>query len=186
MRSFLFLTLLWALQAPAQAIAPPIPSPHDQPPPSTLRSILLEQLHSVHDRQEWFVPLNNAVAGLTAEQARWTPGPGAHSVGMLVNHLVLWNSQDLARFRGQKPTEITNNDETFNSFDATTWPATVAKLNAVLADWEREVAAADDAKLDKWASTISHIAGHDAYHVGQILYVRKLQGTWDAGKGVKI
>jgi hypothetical protein len=26
---------------------------------------------------------------------------------------------------------------------------------------------------------------HTAYHTGQILYVRKLQGVWDSDKGVK-
>ena len=29
------------------------------------------------------------------------------------------------------------------------------------------------------------VADHNAYHLGQIIYVRKLQGAWDPGKGVK-
>jgi len=183
MRSFLFLlTVLIAGPALAQAPASKTPAP----PPVTLRSILLEQLHSMHDRQEWFVPLNNAVANLTPEQARWVPAPGAHSVGMLANHLLLWNSQDLARFNGETPKPITNNDETFNSFDAASWAATVSKLDAVLTAWEQAVSTADDAKLQQWASTIAHIANHNSYHIGQMLYVRKLQGSWDPEKGVKI
>ena len=156
------------------------------PPPATLRSILLAQLHSVHDKQEWFVPVNNALAGLTPEQARAVPAPGAHSVGMLANHLLLWNTDSLMRFNGETPKEVTNNDETFNSFDAASWPQTVAKLDAVLTAWEQAVTTADDAKLTKWAPTISHVATHNAYHVGQILYARKLLGTWDADKGVKL
>jgi len=39
--------------------------------------------------------------------------------------------------------------------------------------------------LQKWASIIDHINTHTAYHTGQILYVRKLQGIWDSNKGVK-
>jgi len=35
------------------------------------------------------------------------------------------------------------------------------------------------------ASTIAHIGAHNAYHIGQIIYVRKLQGSWDPEKGVK-
>ena len=50
-------------------------------PPPTLRSILLEQLRSTHNKAEWFVPANTAVEGLTAEQASWTDGKGNHSVG---------------------------------------------------------------------------------------------------------
>jgi len=35
------------------------------------------------------------------------------------------------------------------------------------------------------ASTIAHIGTHNAYHTGQILYVRKMKGWWDPEKGVK-
>jgi hypothetical protein len=39
--------------------------------------------------------------------------------------------------------------------------------------------------LKKEASTIAHIASHNAYHVGEIVYVRREQGSWDPSKGVK-
>ena len=42
-------------------------------PPATLRSILLAQLRSTHNKAEWFVPVNTAIANLTPEQARWVP-----------------------------------------------------------------------------------------------------------------
>ena len=51
--------------------------------PVTLRSNLLEQLHTTHDQKDWFVPIDVAVDGLTAEQATWTDGKGNHSVGQL-------------------------------------------------------------------------------------------------------
>jgi hypothetical protein len=38
-----------------------------------LRSLVLSELHSTHDKAEWFTPMNNAVAGLKAEQAKWVP-----------------------------------------------------------------------------------------------------------------
>src|ERR1041384_5565069 len=79
------------------------------PSPVTLRSLLLSELHSTHDNAEWFTPINAAVAGLTAEQAKWVPSnaqgkidPSAnHSVGMLAYHLVFWNENALARLRGE-------------------------------------------------------------------------------------
>jgi hypothetical protein len=61
----------------------------------------------------------------------------------------------------------------------------VKKLNWVQSDWERAVEAADDATLAKNASMVATIGAHNAYHVGQILYVRKLHGVWDPTKGVK-
>jgi uncharacterized damage-inducible protein DinB len=154
--------------------------------PMTLKSVLLEQLRSTHNKAEWFVPANTAVAGLTPAQASWTDKSGNHSVGQLANHLVFWNRQALAKFKGEAPAKFDgNNDETFNDFDAKSWDATVAQLDAVMTEWEKAVEAADDKKIAESASTIAHIGTHNAYHIGQMVYVRKLQGVWDPAKGVK-
>jgi len=155
-------------------------------PPTTLRGVLLEQLRTTHNEKDWFVPANTAVEGLTAEQAKWTDGKGNHSVGQLANHLVFWNMQALAKFKGEQPAKFSgNNDETFNSFDAKQWDALVRQLDKVMTDWEKAVEAADDKKIAENASTIAHIGTHNAYHVGQIIFVRKEQGSWDPSKGVK-
>ena len=44
---------------------------------------------------------------------------------------------------------------------------------------------ADDAKISASASLIAHVGAHNAYHIGQIIYIRKQQGVWDPAKGVK-
>ena len=155
-------------------------------PAPTLRSILLEQLRSTHNSEEWFVPANIAVEGLTPEQASWTDGKGNHSVGQLANHLIFWNTEQLAKFKGEPPPKYSgNNDETFNNFDSKNWPATVKQLDQVLTDWEKAVEAADEAKLNDWYSVIAHIGAHNAYHIGQMIVVRKEQGSWNPEKGVK-
>ena len=157
----------------------------DQKPAPTLKSILLEQLRTTHNQKEWFVPANVAVEGLTAEQANWKDGKGNHSVGQLVNHLIFWNSEELAKFKGEPPPKYSgNNDDTFN-FDAKQWTDAVKQLDEGLTAWEKAVEAADDAKLKDWYSIIAHIGAHNAYHIGEIVYVRKEQGSWDASKGVK-
>jgi len=155
-------------------------------PPTDLRGVLLEQLRTTHDAEDWFVPVSIAVDGLTAEQARWSPGKGNHSVGQLAYHIWYWDNRSLIEFKGQKPPAFDgNNNETFDNFNAQQWDDLVKKLNQVLADWEKAVEQADDATLAKNASLIAHIGAHNAYHVGQILYVRKLQGVWNPDKGVK-
>lgn len=154
-------------------------------PAPTLRSILLEQLRSTHNSEEWFVPANIAVEGLTPEQASWTDGKGNHSVGQLATHLVYWNRRNLARFKGEPQEKFTNNDETFTRFDAKHWTDIVKQLDQVMTDWEQVVATADEEKLKSWYSTIEHVGAHNAYHIGQIIYVRKEQGSWNPDKGVK-
>ncbi len=158
----------------------------DDQKPTTLKGVLLEQLHTTHDVKDWFVPANIAVEGLTAEQASWTDGKGNHSVGQLAYHIVFWNKEQLAKFKGEPPVKFSgNNDETFDKFDAKAWNDTVRQLDQVMTDWEKAVESADDQTLQKWASTIAHIGAHNAYHIGQIIYVRKGQGSWNPEKGVK-
>jgi len=155
-------------------------------PPTTLRGVLLEQLKTTHNAKEWFVPANTAVDGLTAEKASWNDGKGNHSVGQLAAHLVFWNREQLAKFKGEPPAKFSgDNNETFNSFDAAKWAQTQKDLDAVLSEWEKAVETADEAKLAQWASTIAHIGAHNAYHIGQMIYVRKQAGNWDPDKGVK-
>lgn len=154
--------------------------------PPTLKSILLEQLKTTHNAKDWFVDANTAVAGLTPEQASWKDGSGNHSVGQLAHHLVFWNQRELAKFKGEPQEKFSgNNDETFDKFDAKQWATTVKELDQVMADWEKALEGADDKKLEEWASDIAHIGTHNAYHIGQMVFVRKLQGSWDPAKGVK-
>jgi hypothetical protein len=187
------------LPAALLLIAPLAFAQSPQPKPMDLRSVLLTQLHSTHDKAEWFVPLDTAVAGLTPEQARWTPKPGGpspasaqmHSVAQLVAHLIYWNENSLARLHGEKPAAYSgNNEDTFVGYDVNKitdaeWTALVARLDRCLTGYEQWVQSASDADLAKGANMIAHVGTHNAYHTGEIVYVRKLQGSWDPSKGVK-
>ena len=172
----LFVCLLAAITGFAQ----------DKKKPTTLKGVLLEQLKTTHNDKDWFVPANVAVEGLTAEQASWTDKSGNHSVGQLANHLVFWNSEQLAKFKGEPGPKFSgDNNETFNNFDAKKWADTVKQLDDVMISWEKAVEQADDAKLAEWSSAIAHIGAHNAYHIGQMIYIRRLQGSWNPEKGVK-
>ncbi|HXY52318.1 MAG TPA: DinB family protein [Terriglobales bacterium] len=175
--ALLSISLALAAQTTAQA--------KDQKP-TTLKGILLEQLRTTHNQKDWFVPVDLAVEGLTPEQASWTDGKGNHSIGQLANHLLFWDTDQLARFKGEPPPKYSgDNNETFNNFNSKNWADTVHRLDEVLTEWEKAVENADDAKLKEWASAIAKVGAHNAYHTGQIIYLRKQQGWWDPEKGVK-
>jgi DinB family protein len=151
----------------------------------TLKSVLLEQLKTTHNQEEWFVPVKVAIEGLTPEQAAWKDENENHSIVQLVNHLIFWNRQQLAKFNGEKPAPVSDNKETFTGLDKATWEASVKQIDEVLTAWEKAIQDADDAKLAKWYGTIARISTHNAYHTGQIIYIRKMKGNWDPAKGVK-
>ncbi|HTR02285.1 MAG TPA: DinB family protein [Thermoanaerobaculia bacterium] len=180
MRTFLALLL-----AASPLLA--IPDPKPTPPPATLKSILLEQFQTTHANQDWFVPASKAVEGLTADQAAWKDGNANHSIAQLVSHLIFWDTEQLARLQGKPvPPYSGKNDDTFNaSLNKASWDQMVKDLDRILTDWEKAIASADDATIQKWASSIAHVSAHNAYHTGQILYIRKQQGSWDPEKGVK-
>ena len=151
----------------------------------TLKSVLLEQLKTTHNQEDWFVPIKIAIEGLTAEQAAWKDETENHSIAQLVNHLIFWNKQQLAKFKGEKTEAVNDNKQTFTGLDKASWDASVKEIDEVLLAWEKAIEEADDAKLAKWYGTIGRISTHNAYHTGQIIYIRKMKGNWDPAKGVK-
>ena len=152
----------------------------------SLKSVLLNQVKTTHDKEDWFVPVNIALKGITAEQAVWKDGSENHSIGQLANHLLFWNERQLKVFKGEKLAPFNgNNDETFNAFTKEQWLETVKKLDNVLMEIEKIIQNADEASLKSWAETIGNISTHNAYHTGQIIFVRKLQGSWKPEKGAK-
>ena len=155
-------------------------------PAPTLRSVLLDQYKTTYNVQDWFVPVMNAVQGLTPEQAIWSPCDSCHSIAQEVTHIIFWDKEQLAKFRGEKPDPYPgDNSKTFVNMDKTQWAAIVAQLNQVLGDIQKAFETADEAKLKTMYNAISHINTHHAYHTGQILFIRKLQGSWNSSNGVK-
>ena len=155
--------------------------------------ILLEQFTACYDENNWFVSLKSALDGVTAEQAGWKPANVDNSIWESVNHIIFWNEQWLKRYRGElnEPQDVENKG-TFRSSE-TDWQAVLTKLDAVMNEWREKLGAIDHAKLESpvaefykfpWRSPLAQQNIHNAYHIGQILLLRKLQGTWDPDKGV--
>jgi phage-related protein len=92
----------------------------------------------------------------------------------------------LGQIKGEKQEKYNGtNDETFTKFDDKQWADIVKQLDQVMTDYEKFIESADEQKLASIATMVANICTHNAYHVGQIVYVRKLQGSWNPEKGVK-
>lgn len=157
------------------------------------KEVLLEQFTACYDENAWFVSLKTVLDGVSAEQAAWKPENVNNSIWETVNHIVFWNERWLQRYRGElnEPQDV-DNDTTFES-DETDWQATLEKLWAVMDEWRAKLETIDDKKLESpvnaqyqapWRSPLAQQNIHNAYHIGQILLLRKLQGSWDPEKGV--
>ncbi len=162
----------------------------------TTKELLLEQFNSCYDENGWFVALENALAGLTAEQALWKAGELDHSIWELVIHLHYWNNRWLGRYNvGTVEASKETIDETFRGAGASeeAWETAKKELLQVFAEWKRVLEAIDETKLREivseeydspWSAPLAHQNIHNAYHIGQIVCIRKIQGSWNPAKGV--
>lgn len=138
--------------------------------------------------EDWHLPLAEALAGLTAEQADWRPqGEASNSIRENVNHLLFFKERLLLRLKREDASrfDASTNDETFVN-EAQGWEETVANIERVHREIRDILANLTEADLDLPMPTLSvrrqvaSLVKHDAYHTGQIVQIRKLQGSWPA------
>ncbi len=163
----------------------------------TTKETLLEQFTACYDENGWFVALKNAVKDLTAEQAIWKTENLDNSIWEILSHLNFYNEAYLKRFKGIDYVYPTSdNSETFTSAETVSeeaWQAEVEKFDSIMTEWRSLLEAAESGKFDEavsatnssaWSSVIAHVNAHYAHHGGQIVVLRKLQGSWDTEQGV--
>ena len=147
---------------------------------SAIKPVLMEQLKNTHSEQNWFVPTKIAIQGLSAEQSNWKDSTENHSIAELVSHLSFWNGMNLRAFKGEDMSDFdVDNNTTFKKYTDQEWRELVIKLDSIQTEWERLTENATDEQLTEWNSEILNMTAHNAYHTGQIIYIRKRNGWWD-------
>jgi hypothetical protein len=149
--------------------------------------------------------VRSAVEGLTPEQLRWSPAPGANSVGWLVWHLTRIQDHHVAELLGQDQMWVSGDwaahfgldadpNNTGYSHSAEQVATVRPDSSQVLIDYYDAVAARtrnllqdltpedlDRVVDDRWDPAVTlgvrlvSVANDDAQHVGQAAYVRGLQ-----------
>lgn len=162
----------------------------------SIGGLINRQITNSFGTNGWFVAVMNALDGVNVEQACWKPADDVNCIWETLSHLTYYNHAYVERFKGvDYEYDVSSNDETFSvgEYDEAEWQAEIARFNAVMTEFRDLIAAADGAKFaeavsasnqTKWATLILNIAAHNAYHAGQIMLLRKLQGNWDRSKGV--
>lgn len=156
-------------------------------------SIVLQRQHS-WTQEEWIVPLSKAIEGLTASQAAWIPPANGLTIWQMVNHMNFYNQRMLHRIGTSTPLEPTTitNEETFgaagNAEDEAAWQHTIALTTKIALSLEETLASLNEEQLHMPYSTTTKSTTlaelivpwliHDAYHTGQIVLLRKQQGSW--------
>ncbi|MBM7691271.1 hypothetical protein JOC77_000676 [Peribacillus deserti] len=158
-----------------------------------IKDILLNEMEVCHSKIEMFSGMNNSLKGLTAKQAGWREEECDNSIWDVVNHLIFWNERFLHQFIGLPVSkEEFSNDSTFfkekdsSLLNEEQWENAAARLEQVFRAWKEAVMECDEEMLltppapeRPWWKTISSMNLHTAHHIGQIIYIRKRQGSWE-------
>lgn len=134
-----------------------------------------------------FVTARRALTGLTAQLACRTLEGWPHSVAEVLAHLVFWQDFALRVIEGgQALPDVSGEDHGWPRAGAGDWERLVEtyltgqdRLRAILetADLTRVVR-----RHHTLGYRIESHLGHEAYHLGQIVFMRRVLGAWPPGE----
>lgn len=149
------------------------------------KEILLDQLLANANDPSWYVPFHKSIEGITNKEAFWKPDAESHSIAEIVQHLIYWNETWQVRFKESHVNAvrpINNNADSFLVPEHKTFSELKDQLLKVLLQWQELIT---EEQLEsnvngfpveaKWWGIIANTATHNAYHIGQIMYIRKMK-----------
>ncbi|BAB05771.1 DinB family protein [Halalkalibacterium halodurans] len=150
-----------------------------------VKELLLDQLLANANDPSWYVSFQESVEGLSEEDAFWKPDKESHSIGEIVQHLIYWNETWQLRYK-KSHTEavppLENNDLSFVIPNGKTFSELKEELLKVLLRWQDLLTEeALESKVNgfpvhaEWWALIGNTTTHNAYHIGQIMYIRKMR-----------
>lgn len=147
-----------------------------------------------YDTNSWHPSLGNAVKGLSAGQAKWRPASDQHCIWEHINHIIAWDEELASRLAGNPPRK-----ELYEKVEPgwpgpagegrdPDWQETVARLARAHAGLVEAATGGDDdealtrtngnAKASA-ATRLIGCAGHESYHLSQVVLLRRMQGAWN-------
>lgn len=158
------------------------------------RKNLIAELRRAHAGEPWHGPSRASVLeGITAKQAAWQPGAGAHSIWELVLHMRAWTLEVLRRANGAAPAEPEEGDWPAVPAETTEaeWTkakqrldeahaALIAGIEALPADGLEQRVGTGSGKGISCRAMLYSLAQHDIYHTGQVALLKRLAAAGTA------
>lgn len=149
------------------------------------KTILLDQLLANANDRSWYISFHEVVDGLSEEEAFWKPDDSSHSIAEIVQHLIYWNETWQLRYKENQvnaSSQINKNADTFYVRDEDNFFNLKEKLLKILVQWQELIEEEQLLSIVKgypvkaeWWAIISNAATHNAYHIGQLAYIRKME-----------
>ncbi|EJQ44387.1 hypothetical protein BWGOE4_26960 [Bacillus mycoides] len=155
-----------------------------------VKDVLADQLLANANDPSWYIPFSDAVKDLSEREAFWKPNEESNSIAEIVQHLLYWNSTWQTRYKESNVNAVPaigDNNKSFMLSDNQTFEELREKLLEKLLQWQNLINE-DKVESDvigfpvsaKWWEVLANVTTHNAYHIGQIIYIRKLQKSFDS------
>lgn len=145
------------------------------------------------NRNGWLCPFTEAVKGLNAVQATWVPGEGLNSIWALVNHIRIETEVVAARLQGLSvdyaglgdkdgwpPVGKAGDDSEWQQACQRALPAHKIAAGLVASLTDEQLAQPVGRNGPSTWYTVQCLIAHTHYHTGQIVFIRRLQGSWSS------
>ncbi|MCK1998760.1 DinB family protein [Psychrobacillus psychrodurans] len=157
------------------------------------KDVISDQLLANANDPSWYLPFSDSIRGLTEDQAFWKPNEESNSIAEIVQHLLYWNQTWQTRYKKSHVDavpSIGNNNNSFIIPENHSFANLKKQLLEVLLLWQ-ELLSEEKVESEvngfsehvKWWEVLGNVSTHNAYHIGQIIYIRKLQKSWKINVG---
>lgn len=138
-------------------------------------------LHNLLQGIDEFPAPGKILAGLSGEQAcQGAPG-SPYSIATLLGHMLCWQVWFLGFARGEQPSDPTA-EQNFPGVTPQQWPGLVQRFLDTLTEVEAlatpENCTREFVKERSLGYALASQASHNAYHLGQIVLLRRILGLW--------
>jgi len=141
----------------------------------TDREMLVAMWTEMWDNYTWIPGWSKSFADLTPQQAAWKPAPARNSIWQHLNHIAFWREVTIDRLagKGDPAKEVVErcNWEMPKDVNDAAWKSAQDRLarshQAILKALQDPSAPVDKLK---------YLLPHDAYHLGQVMNLRAMQG----------
>ncbi|MBM7633064.1 DinB family protein [Geomicrobium sediminis] len=150
------------------------------------KAVLLNQLLANANDRSWYVSFKEVVEGINDDDAFWKPDTESHSIAEIIQHLIYWNEVWQKRYIQSNFNAIQSLEDNADSFIVSKekkFGELKDQLLDVLLQWQALITKEDTLESTvagfpveaEWWALIGNAATHNAYHIGQIAYIRKMK-----------
>lgn len=152
------------------------------------KEVLSDQLLANANDPSWYLPFSESIVNLSIDDAFWKPNENCNSIAEIVQHLLYWNETWQTRYiksHVNAVPAIGDNNKSFVLQDNENFNHLKERLLQVLLRWQ-DLLTEEKVESEvngfpvpaKWWGILGNVATHNAYHIGQIIFIRKLQNSW--------